>query len=114
VDGEIGHVQGMLVDEESWVIRYLIVNTSNWWLGHQVLIAPESITDVSWLDRKVMVDLTRQAIQEAPSYDRALLPDRTQETLVYEHYGHNGCWHYDSLAPNSPRMRPADDARALR
>ena len=41
VDGELGHVQGMLVDEGSWAIRYLIVNTSNWWLGHQVLIAPE-------------------------------------------------------------------------
>lgn len=42
-DGFIGHLQGMLVDEEIWAIRYLIVNTSNWWLGHEALIAPKWI-----------------------------------------------------------------------
>jgi hypothetical protein len=47
-DGDIGHVQGLLVDERSWAIRFMIVNTSNWWLGHQVLVAPEWIDDVSW------------------------------------------------------------------
>jgi len=34
-DGDIGHVQGLIVDEKSWAIRYIVVNTSNWWLGHQ-------------------------------------------------------------------------------
>jgi uncharacterized protein YrrD len=99
VDGEIGHVHGMLVDEGSWAIRYLIVNTSNWWLGRQVLVAPEWISDVSWSDRTVVIDLTRQAVQEAPPYDPALLPDRPQERLVFEHYGRNGNWQYDTLSP---------------
>jgi hypothetical protein len=71
VDGEIGHVQGLLVDEESWAIRYLIVDTSNLGFGRQVLIAPEWIADVRWLDRRVMIDLARQAIQDAPPYDLA-------------------------------------------
>jgi hypothetical protein len=35
-DGDIGHVQGLIVDEKTWAIRYIIVNTSNWWLGHKV------------------------------------------------------------------------------
>jgi hypothetical protein len=39
-DGDIGHVQGLLVDEEIWAIRYMVVDTSNWWLGHKVLVAP--------------------------------------------------------------------------
>jgi hypothetical protein len=46
----MGHVQGLLVDEQTWAIRYLIVQTSAWWLGHQVLIAPQWIRDMSWLD----------------------------------------------------------------
>ncbi len=99
VDGELGHIEGMLIDERSWAIRYLIVNTSNWWLGHRVLIAPEWITDVSWLERKVAVDLTRQAIQESPPYDPALLPDRPGESLIYEHYGRDGYWREESLSP---------------
>ncbi len=49
-DGDIGHVQGLLVDEETWAIRYIIVDTSNWWLGQQVLIAPRWIEGVSWSD----------------------------------------------------------------
>jgi len=98
----------MLIDEESWAIRYLIVNTSNWWLGHQVLIAPEWITDVSWFDRKVMIDLTRHAIQDAPAYDPALLPDRLQESLVYQHYGREGYWHHETLSSLAARASTFD------
>ena len=68
-DGDIGHVHGMLVDEESWAIRYMIVQTNNWWTDHQVLIEPRSILEVSWLDHTVTVDLTRQAVKDAPPYD---------------------------------------------
>ena len=67
-DGEIGHVQGLLVDEESWAIRYMVVNTSNWWLGHQVLIAPQSIKNVSWTGATVTINQNRQAVKDAPPY----------------------------------------------
>jgi hypothetical protein len=43
----LDNVQGFLVDERTWAIRYLIVNTSNWWLRHQVLVAPECFEEVS-------------------------------------------------------------------
>jgi hypothetical protein len=49
-DGDIGHVQGLLIDEETWAIRYVVVDTNNWWLGHQVLIAPQWIREVRWAD----------------------------------------------------------------
>lgn len=105
VDGGVGHVQGMLVDQESWAIRYLIVNTSNWWFGHQVLIAPEWISEVSWQDRKVSVDLTRQAIRDCPSYDPAALPDRSHEARVYQHYGRDGYWPREAKqAQAEPRL----------
>jgi hypothetical protein len=102
-DGDVGHVQGMLVDEKSWAIRYLVINTSNWWLGHEVLIAPEWITEVSWLKRTVMVDLSRRAIKESPHWNPALLPDRPQEALVYQHYGRKGYWEYETLSRIAPR-----------
>jgi hypothetical protein len=91
-DGDIGHVQAMLIDEETWAIRYLIVDTSNWWLGHQVLIAPQWIQNVSWLDAKVSVDLTRQAVKDAPSYDSTARLDRKQEAGIYTHYQRTGYW----------------------
>ena len=91
-DGEIGHVQGGIVDEESWAIRYLIVDTSNWWLGHKVLIAPPWIQEVSWVDSTVAVNLSRQAIRDAPAWDSALPPDREQEIDIYKHYDRTGYW----------------------
>jgi len=86
-DGDIGHVQGLLVDEETWAIRYMIVSTSNWWGGHQVLIAPQSIQDVRWSDATVSVDLSRQAVKDAPTYDPGAQLDRDQELAIDEHYG---------------------------
>jgi sporulation protein YlmC with PRC-barrel domain len=91
-DGDIGHVQSLLVDEETWAIRYLVVNTSNWWLGNQVLIAPQWIKDVSWLSATVSVDLTRQMVKDAPPYDGTTQLDRQEETSIYEHYGHPPYW----------------------
>jgi hypothetical protein len=86
-DGDIGHVHALLVDDETWAIRYLIVETSNRWLGHQ---APQWIDDVSWFDRKVSVDLTRQAVKDAPPYDAEVSLDREQEMGIHEHYGRPG------------------------
>jgi hypothetical protein len=91
-DGSIGHVKGLLFDEETWAIRYLIVDTSNWWLGHQVLIAPQWIQNVSWADRTVSVNLTRQAVKDAPPYDSAVAPDRNEEMDLYKHYKRDGYW----------------------
>jgi hypothetical protein len=91
-DGDIGHVQSMLVDDETWAIRYLVVDTSNWWLGHQVLIAPQWIQNVSWPDAEVSVDLTRQAMKDAPPYDSTAWLERKQEAGIYEHYRRAGYW----------------------
>lgn len=86
-DGEIGHVTGFLIDPETWAIRYMVVNTSNWWLGHEVLIAPPWISGVNWAERSVSVDLTQQALKQAPEYDASEPVDRDQETAIYTHYG---------------------------
>jgi len=91
-DGDIGHVQGLLIDEETWAIRYLIVDTSNWWFGHQVLIAPQWIQGVSWHDTTVSVNLTQQAVQDAPPYDSAAPLNREQEMGIFKHYGRPGYW----------------------
>lgn len=105
INGEIGHVQSLLVDEESWAIRYLVVNTSNWWLGHDVLVAPQWIKNVNWADETVSVNLTREAIQRAPAFDPALPLAREMEVAVYQHYGRTGYW--NDATPTSGKPTPA-------
>lgn len=64
--------------------------------GHQVLVAPQWIDNVSWSDSKVCVTLTRQAIKDSPAYDSSSAPDRTHEMGLYEHYGTRGYWAEDA------------------
>jgi hypothetical protein len=90
-DGAIGHVEDLVVDDETWELRYLIVDTQNWLPGKKVLVSPEWIDHISWEDAKVYLDLSRQAIQSSPEYDPALL-DRTYEERLYEHYDRLPYW----------------------
>ena len=48
LDGDIGHVEDFLVDDRAWAIRYLVVDTRNWWPGKKVVLSPEWIKTVSW------------------------------------------------------------------
>ncbi len=72
-DGEIGNVEDFIVDDEAWAIRYLIINTRNWWPGKEVLVSPKLIERVSWSELKVFVNLTREAIRQSPEYTESVL-----------------------------------------
>jgi hypothetical protein len=98
-DGDIGHVESLLMDDAACAIRYLVVNTSDWWLGHQVLLAPQWISDIGWLNATVSVDLTRQAIKDAPAYDAKALPNEEQERALFDHYGRPDHWSTALLPP---------------
>jgi hypothetical protein len=95
-DGDIGHVSGMLIDEETWAIRYLIVDTSNWLLGHRVLIAPLWIEKVQWPERDVTVNLTRHAVKDAAPYEMDVDLNRKYEIEIHQHYGRAGYWERES------------------
>jgi hypothetical protein len=103
-DGEIGHVDDFVMDDETWAVRYLVVDTSNWWLGTKVLVAPTWITGVSWNDRIVDVDLTGEAIKAAPPYDPAQL-NRAYEKQIHRHYRRETYWEEAPPRTNHGRRR---------
>jgi hypothetical protein len=91
-DGGMGQVKSLLIDEETWAIRYLVVETSNWWFGQQVLIAPQWIQAISWPDATIAVRVTRQAVKNAPRYDPSAPMSREHEMSLHQHYGRAGYW----------------------
>ncbi|MCU1236095.1 MAG: PRC-barrel domain containing protein [Candidatus Solibacter sp.] len=91
-DGEIGHLDGFVVDDESWAIRYIEVATRNWWPGKKVLFSPSWIERVSWADSRVYVVLSREAIQNAPIYAESIPITREYENGLYFHYGRPPYW----------------------
>jgi uncharacterized protein YrrD len=86
-DGAIGHVDDFLIDDRSWEVRYLIVDTRNWWPGKKVILAPQWIHEVGWDEAKVYVDLTRTSIKSSPAYDptEQVTPDYAGQ--LHKHYG---------------------------
>jgi len=92
VDGEIGHVKDFIIDDESWAIRYLVIDTRNWWSGKKVLISPQWIERVSWNESKVFVDLSRETIKQSPEYTEELLLTRDYEAGLHRHYNRQGYW----------------------
>jgi hypothetical protein len=91
-DGEIGHVDGFVMDDETWAIRYIEVATRNWWPGKKVLVSPAWIERVSWTDSKAYVALSRDAIQNAPEYAESIPITREYENKLYFHYGRPPYW----------------------
>ncbi len=91
-DGEIGHVEDFIIDDLSWAIRYLVVDTRNWWPGRKVLVSPQWIERVSWPESKVFVNLTRATIKQSPEYTEASLPTRDEEAKLYRYYDRPGYW----------------------
>jgi len=77
------------------VIRYLIVDTKDWLPGKRVLISPKWIERVSWSEKQVVVDLTRDAIRQRAEYQGSPPLTRDQEIALHRHYKRPGYWDAD-------------------
>ena len=91
-DGDIGHVKDFIVDDENWAIRYVLVDTKNWWPGRKVVVSPDWIERVSWSDSRVYVNESRDNIQHAPEYQSNEALTREFEARLHRHYHRNPYW----------------------
>ncbi len=101
-DDAVGHVEDFIVDDETWGIRYLAINTSNWWVGKKVLVAPHWAKGVSWEERKVFVDLSRHVIKSSPEWDASAAINREYEARLYDYYGRPVYWEDGARSVDAP------------
>ena len=67
-DGEIGHVDDFIVDDEFWTIQHIVPDTSNWPGGRSVLVSPAAVRAIDWLGRRVHVGVAVAGIRNSPEY----------------------------------------------
>jgi hypothetical protein len=91
-DGNIGHIDDFMVEDGSWIVRYLLVDTKNWWPGKKVLISPQWLSSVSWAERRVRVEIRHETVKASPEYDPGGPIDRCYEELLHAHYGFPAYW----------------------
>jgi hypothetical protein len=100
-DGAIGSVADFIVDDASWEVRYLVVDTSNWWFGKKVLVAPQWVSRISWSERAARIDMPREAIKNSPEWNQLASVTRDYEARLYDHYRRPAYWGHATL-PNVP------------
>jgi hypothetical protein len=84
-DGDIGHVESFLVDDQGWGIGYLVIDTRNWRQGDHVLVAPAAVTEIDWFNRKVHLRVTREQVRASAAWQAAVeLPQKDWASL-YSH-----------------------------
>lgn len=91
-DGDIGHVEDLLMAEKDWTIPYLVIDTRNWLPGRKVLVAANWLTSVDWPSGKIAVDLARERIKSSPEYDPTITLDRAYVESLHQHYGRDALW----------------------
>ncbi len=67
----IGHVTGFLVDDRSWAVRELVVETGHWYSGKEVRIATDKVNRISYQEARVHVSLTKADIQKTAEHELA-------------------------------------------
>jgi len=68
-DGDLGNVNDFYFDDETWTIRYLVVDTGKWLSGRKVLISLASVGEPDWKSLKLSVTLTRDQVRHSPDID---------------------------------------------
>ena len=58
-----------LIGEDSWRIRYLLVDTSNWIGGRSVIVSSETVERLDKADHRLYVAADRDAIKNAPAIE---------------------------------------------
>jgi len=84
-DGEIGHVEDFLVEDDDWSIRYLVVETKNWWPGATVLISPLSVQTIQWVDQQVNLRVDRQSVKDSSEYDPSATADPINRKSIHKY-----------------------------
>jgi sporulation protein YlmC with PRC-barrel domain len=67
-DGPLGHVADFVIDDETWTVCDLVVDTRNWWPGKHVLVEPTLVESIHWEEREIRLALPREQLDHRPAY----------------------------------------------
>ena len=98
-DGNLGKVHDFLLDDQSWAVRYIVVDTGFWMPNRQVLISPVEAGQPRWSQHVLPVTLTRQQVEDSPLIEAHLPVSRQHELRLVDYYGWPTYW-----GPTGPVM----------
>lgn len=88
-DGNIGHIDDFLVQNDNWIIRYIVVDTKNWWPGERVLISPHAMREIRWDEKTFYLNVDRRKVKDSPLYDPCSTVDGAYDEHFLKYFGIN-------------------------
>ena len=73
-----------IMDDKSWAICHLVVETGHWFSHKEIVISPKHIDRISYEESKVFVNVSKEAILEAPQYHVSPLGETYGDTRNFD------------------------------
>lgn len=67
-DEQVGHIEDFLIDEQTWAITQLVVDTSRWPGGKNIVVPADSVQSVDWAQQTVTVRGTAEEVRRQPEF----------------------------------------------
>lgn len=100
-DGETGRVRDFLFDDESWQIRFLVLDAGNWLRRRDVIIPMSAVELPDWQAKTLRVRLSGSEVRSCPDIDTEKPVYRQQELAMREYFGALACWVDTEYGPGS-------------
>jgi sporulation protein YlmC with PRC-barrel domain len=85
-DGEIGKVKDIYFDDETWKVRYFVVETGGWLFGRKVLLSPVALQSADMSSKTFPTNLTKDQVKHSPDIDTDKPVSVQQEEQLHLHY----------------------------
>jgi uncharacterized protein YrrD len=100
-DGEMGSIRNFLFDDQSWTVRYLVVDVGGWLTRRAVVLAIAAVEQPDWVKKTFHVHLTKEQVRYSPDVDTEKPVSRQQEIAMQEYFGWPVFWAASELGPAS-------------
>ena len=91
-DGEMGSVRTFLFDDQSWKVRYLVVDAGNWLKRRDVVLPITALERPDWANRTCHAHLNKEQVRDSPEVDTEMPVSRQQEIAMRDYFGSLACW----------------------
>lgn len=85
-DDDLGKVKDFYFDQQRFGLRYVVVDTGNWLKHQKTLISTKSFTKINYEQEEILVDLTSDELEEAPSLDKNKPISKVMEEKLVKHF----------------------------
>ena len=91
IDDTFGHLSDLIIDDSDWQIVYVVLDTKNivpW--SKQIILPVEFVEEINFPNREIRIDLTKEAIKNAPEYNSTKAVNSQFEKELTDFYRQKG------------------------